>query len=62
MLTDTGLCHVYNGNNIGQTFVNMGRNQELMNSFGNHGYFKPAKINGTGFRRQKTFWFDVGTR
>ena len=61
-VTDTGFCHVYNGNSIGQTFVNKGRNQELKKSFGTDGDFKPAKINGTGFRKQKTFWFDVGIR
>ena len=53
---------MYNGNNIGQTFVNLGRNQELKNSFGTDGDFKPVKINGTGFQKQKTFWFDVGVR
>ena len=62
MLTDTGLCHVYNGNSIGQTFVNVGRNKELKNSFGNGNGFKPAKINGTGFNKEKIFWFDVGIR
>ena len=63
MLTDAGLCHVYNGNSISQTFVNAGRNQYLKQSFEqNSGEFHPAKINGTGFQNQETFWFDVGIR
>ena len=63
MLTDAGLCHVYNGNSISQSFVNVGRNQYLQQSFEqNAGEFHPAKINGTGFQNQETFWFDVGIR
>ena len=63
MLTDTGLCHVYNGNSISQSFVNVGRNLYLQQSFEqNAGEFHPAKINGTGFQNQETFWFDVGIR
>ena len=63
MLTDAGLCHVYNGNSISQTFVNVGRNQYLKQSFElNAGEFHPAKIIGTGFQNQETFWFDVGIR
>ena len=63
MLTDAGLCHVYNGNNIGQTFVNAGRSHNLEQSFEQDiSHFNPAKINGTGFQNRKTFWFDVGVR
>ena len=63
MITDTGLCHVYNGNTISQTFADAGRNQDLKDSFEyNTKTFKPDKINGTGFQKQKTFWFDVGIR
>ena len=63
MLTDVGLCHVYNGNSISQSFVTVGRNLYLQQSFEqNSGEFHPAKINGTGFQNQETFWFDVGIR
>ena len=63
MITDAGLCHVYNGNTISQTFADAGRNQDLKESFEyNTTTIKPAKINGTGFQKQKTFWFDVGFR
>ena len=63
MLTDAGLCHVYNGNTITQTFVNAGRNHYLKQSFEQDtSDFFPVTINGTGFQNQKTFWFDVGIR
>ena len=63
MLTDVGLCHAHNGNTISETFVNEGRNQDLKWSFEQDiRDFKPAKINGTGSQKQKTFWFDVGIR
>ena len=63
MITDVGLCHVYNGNTITQTFKSAGRNHDLIESFeqDERGY-TPVKINGTGFQKQKTFWFDVGFR
>ena len=63
MLTDAGLCHVYNGNTISQTFVNAGRNHFLKQSFEQDtSDYNPAGINGTGFQNQKTFWFDTGVR
>ena len=63
MLTDTGLCHVYNGNSISQTFVGSGRNYDLKQSFEQDVVdFSPVKINGSGFQNRKTFWFDVGAR
>ena len=63
MLTDVGLCHVYNGNTMSQTFANKGRNKELSWSFEQDPTeFKPAKINGTGSQKHKTFWLDVGIR
>ena len=63
MLTDVGLCHVYNGNSISQTFVDAGRNSHLKHAFeqiNSHPYV--SKIIGTRFQHQKTFWFDVGIR
>ena len=63
MLTDAGLCHVYNGNSISQTFEDAGRNTHLKHAFeqtNSHPII--SKINGTRFQHQKTFWFDVGIR
>ena len=63
MISDAGLCHVYNGNSISQTFVNAGRNQYLKEAFEQDASdANPAKIIGTGFQNKKTFWLDVGIR
>ena len=63
MVTDAGLCHVYNGNTISRTFVDAGRIHDLKQSFEqNNSHINPVKINGTGFQNRKTFWFDVGIR
>ena len=63
MITDAGLCHVYNGNTISQTFASAGRNEELKGSFEHDPTnFNPVKINGTGSQNKKTFLFDVGIR
>ena len=62
-LTDAGLCHVLNGNSIGNTYVRTERIEKLNAAFGSgEGNFQPTKINGTGYLNQKTFWLDVGIR
>ena len=63
VLTDAGLCHVLNGNSIGNTYVPTERIEKLNTAFGSgNDHFEPSKINGTGFLNLRTFWLDVGIR
>ena len=62
-MTDAGLCHVLNGNSIGNTYVPTERIEKLNGAFGSgDGHFQPTKIRGTGYLHQRTFWLDVGIR
>ena len=62
-LTDAGLCHVLDGNSLGNTYVPTERIIELNSALGSeNGTLQPNKINGTGFLNQRTYWLDVGIR
>ena len=69
-VTDSGLCHVMNGPPIGNVFAPSERIGQLEAAFdlglglglGRVANFTPAKIEGTGYIHQKSFWVDVGTR
>ena len=59
----TGICHVFNGNSIHDTFATGTRVDVFQDNLDERkGEVVPDSIKGTGKRFQKTFWLDIGER
>ena len=61
-LTDSGLCMVYNGNALRETYSPGKRVDELSDAFDRRGTAESIKIEGTGRIFEKVFWINVADR
>ena len=61
-ITDNGLCHVWNGETMLQTFKPSKRINSLTDSLGLREKGSIKKIQGAGTRFGKTMWLDMGGR
>ena len=61
-ITDSGLCHVYNGAPMLSTYGESARMDELSSALDRRRSSRADKINGTGTGHRKTFWLNIGDR
>ncbi len=62
-LTDEGICDVYNGNSMSETYASSTRVNDLVEVLdGRRGTVTPAKVDGVGKIAQKTFWLNIGDK
>ena len=61
-VTDVGLCHILNGEDMRSTFVGTDRMKELWKSLDKRQSISPKYINGSGKIFEMTFWLDIGDR
>ena len=62
-VTDKGMCMVWNGHTMSQTYKGTDRINDLTDSLDSRDDTeKIEKIQGTGTRFRKTMWLDLGSR
>ena len=61
-LTDKGMCMVWNGETMSQTYKESDRVKDLTDSLDSRDSARIQKIQGTGTRFRKTMWLDLGGR
>ena len=61
-LTDKGMCMVWNGETMSQTYKESDRVKDLTDSLDSRDSVIEKKIQGTGTRFRKTMWLDLGGR
>ena len=61
-LTDMGLCSVYNGNALRNTFKRTERTKLLGDTLDVRRSFEPEMIKGTGRIAEHTFWLNLADR
>ena len=60
--TDSGLCHILNGEDMRSTFAGTDRMKDLWESLDKRKSISAKYINGSGKIYEKTFWLDIGDR
>ena len=61
-VTDAGLCHILNGEDMRSTFAGTERMKELWESLDKRQSIRVKSIKGSGKIFEKTFWLDIGDR
>ncbi len=61
-MTDSGLCYVYNGEALTDTYAESTRISELADALDRRSDVRIKKIEGTGQGYKKTFWLNIGDR
>ncbi len=61
-LTDSGICHVHNGNTIKAVYKDTNRIKDLIDTFETRDAAEPELVKGTGQSHRKDFWIYVGDR
>ena len=61
-VTDVGLCHVLNGEDMRSTFIGTDNMRQLWTSLDKRESVKASYIKGSGKIYEKTFWLDIGDR
>ena len=61
-ITDNGLCHAYNGNNLRETYSDSSRVEELASALDGRTNVESMKIEGTEGAHKKVFWLNLADR
>ncbi len=61
-VTDSGLCHTYNGNGMKQTYSPSNRVKALSSSLDQRNHVSSMKIQGTELAHKKVFWLNLADR
>ncbi len=62
-LTDSGVCHVFNGNSLNRTYASGGKRiKDLGSALDSRGPVRPKNITGTGRIFELVFWLNVADR